>query len=113
MRRDEVILQDIAVAREDILSFIDGMDEPAFYSDIRTQAAVQHRFLVIGEAAKRLSQELRANHPGIQWKDAAGMRDRLVHAYEAVDLGIVWDAARNAIPCMLAAIEPMLPGPSA
>lgn len=59
MRRDESLLQDLALACQDILDFIEGMDAAKFYSDIKTQAAVQQRFMILGEATKRLSMAFR------------------------------------------------------
>lgn len=109
MRHDDVLLQDLITACKDILAFTEGMDERTFYSDIKTQSAVQHQFTVLREAAKRLSSEFRAAHPEIQWRDMAGMRDRLVHAYESVDLSIVWLAIQDRIPALLAALTPLLP----
>ena len=115
MRRDEVLLRDLITACEDILTFIEGMDDRSFYSDLKTQSAVQHQFTVLGEATKRLSLEFRTAHPEIQWREMAGMRDRLIHAYEAVDLGIVWLAIQDRIPGLLMALNALIPkdsGPS-
>ena len=54
------------------------------------QAAVLHELLVLGEAAKRLSAAFREEHPDVPWKAIAGMRDRLLHGYDDVDLDLVW-----------------------
>ena len=109
MRRDDVLLKDLAIACQDILDFIKDLDSAHFYSDIKTQAAVQQRFMVLGEATKRLSAEFRDAHPEIQWKDVAGMRDRLIHAYESVDLNIVWRAAQERVPLLLNALNAIHP----
>lgn len=109
MRRDDVLLQDLITACRDILAFTNHMDERTFYSDIKTQSAVQHQFTVLGEAAKRLTTDFREAHPEIQWRDMAGMRDRLVHAYESVDLSIVWLAIQERVPALLSALTPLLP----
>lgn len=109
MRRDDVLLEDLVCACRDIQAFIEGMDAGQFYADIKTQAAVQQRFMVLGEATKRLSAEFRDAHPEVQWKGVAGMRDRLIHAYEAVDLSIVWRAASEQLPLFMKALEPVLP----
>lgn len=68
-----------------------------------------HELLVIGEAAKRLSPEFRREHPQVPWKSVAGMRDQLIHAYDAVDLEEVWKTLNCDIPQLLAFLEPLLP----
>ncbi|MBV7334488.1 DUF86 domain-containing protein [Chloroflexi bacterium TSY] len=65
--------------------------------------------MVMGEAAKRLSTDLRTQHSHIPWASVAGMRDRLIHAYERVSLDIIWDTAVNAVPELLTQVAPLLP----
>ena len=72
-------LLDIKQAALSIASFIEGMDEVAFYTDKKTQAAVQHQIMIIGEAAKRLSRNFRDENAHIPWGAIARMRDRLIH----------------------------------
>ncbi len=56
---------------------------------------------VIGEAAKRLSPEIKESHPEIAWRDIAGLRDIIVHEYFGLDLDIVWDVVENRVPILL------------
>jgi uncharacterized protein with HEPN domain len=80
---EEVTLLQIAHAAELIAEFIAGFDRDLFGQDSRTQSAVLHQLLIIGEAVKRLSPEFCGQHPGIPWKLIAGMRDKLIHAYDS------------------------------
>ena len=64
---------------------------------------------IIGEATKRISEGFRSAHPEIPWKKMAGMRDVLIHAYDEVDLDEVWNVSQNAIPELIAMIEPLAP----
>ena len=63
---------------------------------------LQHLFLrnleIMGEAASRLSEELRRDHPEIPWRDIIDMRNRLVHAYFDIDMNIVWRTISEALP---------------
>jgi uncharacterized protein with HEPN domain len=53
---------------------------------------------IISEATKRLPDSVRQRYPDIPWRGMAGMRDRIVHAYDTVDLEIVWDVVKRDIP---------------
>jgi uncharacterized protein with HEPN domain len=109
MNRDEASLLDIARAASLIQEFTSGSSFEAFRTDQKTQSAVQHQLLIVGEAVKRLSSDFRAQHPQIPWSLIADMRDHLIHAYDAIDLVEVWKTATNDIPQLLAYIQPLLP----
>lgn len=109
MRRDEATLLDIATAARLVLKFTEGMDKAAFLDDIKTQSSVLHQPMVMGEAVKRLSDDLRRRHSEIPWALMAGMRDQLIHGYDIVDLEEVWNTASRNVPILLDQIEPLLP----
>jgi uncharacterized protein with HEPN domain len=109
MNPDEATLLDIARSARLVLEFKVGMDKLAFLDDIKTQSAVLHQLLVMGEAVKRLSTEYRSRHPEIPWALMAGMRDHLIHGYDIVDLDEVWKTAAQDVPDLLAWLEPRLP----
>ncbi len=109
MPRDEAILLDIAHAAQLVLEFKQDLDKAAFINDIKTQSAILHQLMVLGEAVKRLSPEFRAHHPQVPWTLIAGMRDRLIHGYDVVDLNRVWKTAVADIPDLLALITPLIP----
>ena len=67
-----------------------------------------HQVTVIGEAAKRLSQAFRDRHPTLPWSLMAGMRDHLIHGYDAIGLEEVWKTATHDMPATLVKLEPLV-----
>jgi uncharacterized protein with HEPN domain len=80
----------------------------AFSSDETLQRAFVRSLEVIGEAAKKVAPGFRAEHPDIEWRAMAGMRDRLIHDYFGIDYEIVWDVVRNRIPGLQRQISSLL-----
>ena len=63
---------------------------------------------IIGEAASRVSNDVRSQHGAIPWQDISGMRNRLIHAYFDVDLDVVWNTVSNDLPQLKAGLEKLL-----
>ena len=65
--------------------------------------------IILGEAAKRISPEFREHHAEIDWHGIAGMRDKLIHGYDQIELTRVWRVANVDVPELLSRLEPLLP----
>ncbi|MBF2049772.1 MAG: DUF86 domain-containing protein [Elainella sp. C42_A2020_010] len=109
MNRDQAYLVDIATTCQTIAELIQGMSQSSFTADKRTHLAVLYEITVIGEIVKRLSPEFRQDHSEIPWKQIAGMRDKLVHDYNKVDLDLTWEVTQSRIPELLESVLPLLP----
>jgi len=77
-------------------------------SDDKTVSAVIRKFEIIGEASKNISQDIKDRHTELPWKNMAGMRDTLIHAYFGIDYKLVWDSIKIQIPEVKLQLEKIL-----
>ncbi|MGD1903143.1 MAG: DUF86 domain-containing protein [Geitlerinemataceae cyanobacterium] len=109
MNRDRQFLLDILQSADLIQTYTDGYTRAQFIADIQAQDSVIRRLLIVAEAARRLSPEMRDRLSEISWSEINGMRNRLVHEYDDIDLDIVWAVVRAEIPDLIRAIAPHVP----
>ena len=101
-------LRDIAAALERIRVYCDGLTFEDFSSDSRTVEAVQFNFIVIGEAARHIPDDVVARRPDLPWAEMRGLRNIVTHAYFAVSLDILWQTITNDLPPLRPAIQALL-----
>ena len=98
MRDPYLYIEDILTSIKKIKRYTAGMSFGDFIRNEKTIDAVLRNLEIIGEAAKNVPEEIRQKYPQIPWKEIAGMRDRLIHAYFGVDLEIVWQTIVSDLP---------------
>lgn len=91
-----------------IEDYLKGVSEKDFYDSKQVQDAVVRQLEIIGEATKNISEDFKKLHPGIPWKQMAGMRDVLIHGYFDVDIDLVYDTAHDQIPELKVQIKRLL-----
>lgn len=95
-----------------IQSFTAGLTYSDFSGNQLVQSAVIRELLVIGEAANHISGATRSGQPEIDWAQIIGMRNRMVHAYFAIDLEILWKVIQQDIGPLMRRLEDLLPPPN-
>jgi uncharacterized protein with HEPN domain len=101
-------VEDILDAIAEIQAFTQGMDFDAFRTDAKTVKAVELDFIVIGEAANQIPDEVEDKYPQVPWSLMRAMRNRLVHVYFSVDERLLWETIQNDLPVLVPALQSLL-----
>lgn len=91
-----------------LLTISNGLSKDSFLDDETLKRAVVRSLEIIGEASKKIPADFKIKWSSIQWKNIAGMRDRLIHDYMGVNYSIVWDVLVNKIPGLTSQIQNVL-----
>ena len=108
MQHDKEYLLDILEAAKLAVAYVSNKTREDFFNDLQCQDAVIRRLEIIGEAARRISEETRAAIPDLPWSDMIGMRNVIIHEYDDVDLFIVWETVHNDLPSLIDSLEKIL-----
>jgi uncharacterized protein with HEPN domain len=109
MQRDLQFLLDMLQSAELIMAYTAQCSKDEFVGNVQLQDSVIRRLLVIAEAARRVSEKTRQTLPTIAWAEINGMRNRLVHEYDDVNLNIVWDVIQTEIPTLIEELKLQIP----
>ena len=103
-----LLLEDMAGAINYILEFTRGMSPEDYESDIKTRFAVERNFEIIGEAASRIPQDFKSQHPEIEWRIIKDFRNFIIHDYFGINQNIIWDTIQYRLAGLLEQINRLL-----
>jgi len=107
--RDAAYIWDMVDAARTIQDFTAGVSLADYLLDRKLQLAVERAIEIIGEAARLVSAELKAQHPEIPWRQVVAQRNVLAHDYGEIKQDRIWLVATNRIPELVAQLQPLLP----
>jgi uncharacterized protein with HEPN domain len=108
MRDEEALLRDMLDSAQRIQREIGNTTYDEFVQDETLQDAVVWRLMVIGEAAKLISEATRRTLPNVPFDDMTGMRNFMAHVYWRIDYKIVWDTATTDVRAVITHLTPRL-----
>jgi len=105
---DKVYLRHILDAIERIERYVQGVEQEEFEAEELLQDGVIRQLEIIGEAARRVSSDLKALYSEVPWRDIVDMRNKLIHDYFGVDVELVWMTAKRDVPALKQTVCEML-----
>ena len=107
--RDAAYLWDMLQAAKEIEGMLEGHDLAAFLADRILLRATERSIEVLGEAARRVSEQYMTDHPEIPWREIIGQRNILAHEYGQIDHELLFKTAAEDIPKLIGRIAALLP----
>ena len=108
--RDRQSLADMLAATRKLRDYAQGTSRETLPTQPMRLDAVLYEIVVLGEAARRLSAEIRAAHPEVPWREIIGMRSVLTHGYDQIDDDELWQVLERDLPELLLKLEAILSG---
>ena len=107
--RDISSVWDMVQAIQYIQAFTENLSFEDYLNDMRTVSAVERQFEILGEAARRISDDFRKIHPAINWQRIVGLRNIVIHRYNEVDQDILWSIVHSELVPLKKQLETVLP----
>ena len=105
---DKIKLQHMLDHANEAVAMVRGKDKSDLQENRLLELATTRLVEIIGEAAAKISPENQAKYPSIPWSQIVGMRNRLIHGYDSVDLDVLWDTIDVDLPPLIAALKKIL-----
>jgi uncharacterized protein with HEPN domain len=106
---DSAYLWDMREAARETARFLEDVTFEDFVENRILRLAVEREIEIIGEAARRVSANLRAAHPEIPWRPMIGQRNVLAHEYSEVEIERLWLVAKERLPELIELLNPLIP----
>ncbi len=110
MQRDRLLFTEALDAAQRVIELTAGRDATDLQRDRTVREAVLWNYTVLGEALSQLSDAAKSSTPTLAWRDAARMRNRIVHGYWSADLDVLLATARDDVPAMVVELHTRLDG---
>ena len=109
MKKDNVVyLRHILDAINAVEDYTKGITVDDFIRNSMVHDAVIRQIDIIGEAARNISEEFQEQHPSLPWSRMIGIRNKIIHEYFNINMGVVWDTVKEDLPLLKVAIIKLL-----
>ncbi len=106
MSRDwRLFFDDMILCAEKITMFLGDSNRETFFGNVILYDAVLRNLEILGEAAKQIPDDVKSRMPELAWREIAGMRDWLAHAYFTISPDVVWNAIEVEVPLLLRTLQ--------
>ena len=106
--KDRIIIQKIIKYISEVAEYTENMTANDFMNDRKTMTACAFSVSQIGELSKEISSDTQTKHSTIPWNAIRGMRNKIVHDYENIDLSVLWGTIEKSLPDLKQNLENIL-----
>ena len=108
MLRDKAHLLDMLEAARKISGYAAGKTSDDYYDDDLLQDGIERNLITLGEAARRVSNDFRFNHPEIPWEEIIAERNVMVHEYDSLDESDIWHVVTVNVPDLITILQELV-----
>lgn len=105
---DQVYLKHMLDHAREAVEMVAGKAQADLGRNRMLELALTRLIEIIGEAATRISSEMKSGNPQVPWREIIGMRNRLTHGYDTVDLKALWDTITEDLPPLITDLEKII-----
>lgn len=106
--RNEIIIQKMLVYSEKLIAYCNGYSYETFQADTKLVEACMFNLGQMGELVRFVDEAFEINHPDVPWRELNGLRNRIIHDYDGVNLLLIWEIISEDIPELKRKLEELL-----